>query len=539
LKLDEIRLLEQMSDVIAPYVALSHCWGPNLAFVTTNKNLTERKGGIKLEQMPQTFRDAILVTRLMGIRYLWIDSLCILQDDEGDWLRESVHMGTVYSGAYLVIGAARAAADTEGFLSPREPPRFQFAVKIPSSSGKQEVLFLVPSRSLSGWLRYGDRYSTVEPLSTRAWTFQERHLARRTLFFNTDHMFWECQALIADESGERIPREDNILGMAKDVYSTLPVEKRISESLSCTQFVREKRFTSWNTLISGYLGMNLTKESDRLPALTGLATTIGDITGDTYIAGIWLRDLDIGLLWARGLYDFDTPDSVPLLRRPKAYRAPSWSWAAVDGPRDFLTDFTSSDSVLFSYQSHQIQNEGSRYGPVNSGFLQLRGPVFPITGSIGQSPNSREIYSATDRDGEFTHFFCAYEQLVVVTINGLAIHIAATFDFPSEEKEGLFVLFMVKQDDHTSRPVHCGLIIRLAGQSPEVYERVGMVNGTFMHVPVVSKNPATFSIAQLPSLYAELRYQRYPAYTPAFSVPPEIYLVAPDLQSYEASVTLI
>jgi hypothetical protein len=164
LKLDEVRLIKTTSDITAPYIALSHCWGPNQAFTTTTKSFAERKRAIQIEAMPQTFQDAIFVTRLMGFRYLWIDSLCILQDDAGDWLRESACVGSVYSDAYFVIGVARAAADTEGFLSPRKQPKLQLAIDLPTLSGKRAPIVFVPYHNLSGFLGSDPRLP-MEPSS--------------------------------------------------------------------------------------------------------------------------------------------------------------------------------------------------------------------------------------------------------------------------------------------------------------------------------------------------------------------------------------
>jgi hypothetical protein len=538
-----IRLLDPTSNIIAPYVALSHCWGLNPSFTTTTENLTERKEDIEVAQMPQTFQDAILVTRLMGFRYLWIDSLCILQNDEEDWLRESALMGPVYKNAYFVIGAARAAADAEGFLQPRIPPKFLIATETPTSIGTQERIFLIPFGELRAPMdarRSVNASSLAEPLSTRAWTLQERHLARRTLFFGREQMFWECQVLIADESGRRTPRKDNLLGIAEESYSTPLPEPAFAD---LTPPLREKPFNTWNQVIESYLKMDLTKESDRLPAISGLAAAIGDITGDEYIAGIWLRDLDAGLLWSRRLDKY--PRSSPSwkyskLSRPKLYRAPSWSWAAVDGAREFSAYVGSSDKTLFSHVSYRIDNEGeSRYGPVIRGYLELKGPVFPVTKSFRLSPSEREFYISMDLEGNFTNFTLYYEQLIEVTINDLKCHIAATFDVPSEDRTNLFVFFMIKKDDHTSHPVHLGLIIRATGPNPELYERVGIINGIFMHVPDMPENPEAYSIASLPLFYSELRYRRYAVYVPCLEVPLDLHLVVPDLENCKMTIVTL
>lgn len=537
-----IRLLDPSSSIIAPYVALSHCWGLNQSFTTTVENLMERKKGIEVAQMPQTFQDAVLVTRLMGFRYLWIDSLCILQNHEEDWLRESALMGPVYKNANFVIGAARAAADTEGFLQPRIPPEVMIATETPTTIGTHERILFIPYRNLIAPMEVrGTAGSSIpaEPLSTRAWTLQERHLARRTLFFGREQMFWECQVLVADEYGRRTPRGDNLFGIAEESCSPSLPE---STSADLTPHLRKKPFDTWNHVIEHYIKMDLTKESDRLPAVSGLAAAIGDVTGDEYIAGIWLRDLDTGLLWSRCLYD---PRSSPLwtcseLSRPKLYRAPSWSWAAVDGAREFLAFASSSDKILFSHVSHRIDNDGeSRYGPVIGGYLELKGPVFPVTKNFRLSPRGREFYISMDLEGKFTNFKLCYEQLIEVTINDLNGHIAATFDVPSEDRRNLFAFFMVQKDDNTSHPVHLGLIIRATGQNPELYTRVGIINGVFMHVPDMPENPETYCMAELPSFYAELRYRRYGVYVPRLEVPLGLRLVAPDLGNCKKTIVTL
>lgn len=103
------------------YVALSHCWGPSQPFILTTASETAFRNGIPFQALPRTFQDAVTITRLLCLRYLWIDSLCILQDDKDDWERESANMADVYRNAYLTIAASNAASHAEGFLQPRAP----------------------------------------------------------------------------------------------------------------------------------------------------------------------------------------------------------------------------------------------------------------------------------------------------------------------------------------------------------------------------------------------------------------------------------
>jgi len=113
--------LHETSGELGAYITLSHCWGSSKQFTTTKTTLASRKAGIDYELLPKTYQDAIFITRLLGIRYLWIDSLCICQDDNGDWQRESAKMGLVYSNAYLTIAAASAKDSSVGLFTHRVP----------------------------------------------------------------------------------------------------------------------------------------------------------------------------------------------------------------------------------------------------------------------------------------------------------------------------------------------------------------------------------------------------------------------------------
>jgi hypothetical protein len=173
-----------------PYVMLSHCWGPSQPFTTTKENLKSRINGITLLDMPQTFQNAVFLTRALGLRYLWIDSLCIIQNDIDDWNSESTSMMALYS----------AAADSEGFLQPRETTLVSLAQK--SYVAKLQP----PEAQRLGHTRDG---LVGEPLSTRAWCLQERLLSNRMVLFGKEQIYWECQGRLASEEGECFPCEGN------------------------------------------------------------------------------------------------------------------------------------------------------------------------------------------------------------------------------------------------------------------------------------------------------------------------------------------
>lgn len=178
-----IRLIQTNQEARDRYIALSHCWGQlsdDQRFCTYDSNLDHRMADIPYDQLPATFRDAVDVTRALGVRYLWIDSLCIIQQNATDWANESARMEDVFSNAYCTIAASSASSSLVGFLGPRTP---RDAIEITTSSGP--IYLAEPIDDFAG-----DVENSV--LSTRGWVFQERALSRRTIYFTSKQVYWEC-----------------------------------------------------------------------------------------------------------------------------------------------------------------------------------------------------------------------------------------------------------------------------------------------------------------------------------------------------------
>jgi len=189
---DHIRLVETATIKPCRYVALSHCWGPlqkHQRFCTYKQNITQRKAVIVFDDLPRTFRDAVTVTQGLSVRYIWIDSLCIIQDDENDWQSEASKMEQVFSAAYCTIGASAAKSSLQGFLTERIP---RSVVKVPVDV----------SKAIYACLNIDDFHNDVElsPLNSRGWVLQERALSRRTIFFTSTQVYWECGAGIHCET---------------------------------------------------------------------------------------------------------------------------------------------------------------------------------------------------------------------------------------------------------------------------------------------------------------------------------------------------
>jgi len=210
---DTLRLVESSSvPEHSRYVALSHCWG-QLAernrFCTYKRNLEAHRTCIaaSVDQLPRSFRDAVVVARGIGVKYLWIDSLCIVQDDTQDWEHEAKRMEQVFSAAYCTIGASSAHSSAEGFLAPRQPrPCVRLRVQVSSEKdtddGAQRNTQLYICTAIDDFSR------DVEDshLSRRGWALQERALSRRSIFYTSTQVYWECGAGVHCETLARLQK---------------------------------------------------------------------------------------------------------------------------------------------------------------------------------------------------------------------------------------------------------------------------------------------------------------------------------------------
>lgn len=183
--------LQITEDFHGPYVALSHCWGTTRHIVTEKNNIENHKKGISFQHLPKTFQDAVILTKNIGLRYLWIDSLCIIQDDMKDWQNEAAKMADVYQNAYCTIAATGSKGDQEGIFIQRSkqdvcPLRYSAAnTYIAATSIEDDVAAMLELHK--------------SPLSTRAWTLQERLLSRRVIHFTQSRVIWECRSRFETE----------------------------------------------------------------------------------------------------------------------------------------------------------------------------------------------------------------------------------------------------------------------------------------------------------------------------------------------------
>ncbi|KAF3004796.1 hypothetical protein E8E13_002980 [Curvularia kusanoi] len=301
------------------YLALSHVWGKGQHFKTESTNLGEHRTRILFSNLPKTFGDAVLVTRAMGLRYLWIDSLCIIQDSPADWKKEASLMASVYFNAYATISAAASENSHSGLFFDREPPECSAQLTYTSASG---VVGLWTVHNKTPSFNQQIRHTT---LASRAWCLQEKQLARRTLHFGAYQVIFECNELYQYETQRPSDKPGEGRLDIQMLYWML-VGFRGRNSTVVELLVSSVLNRTWLQIVEDYTKRNLTFESDKLPALQGLAQYVLDLTRDQYLFGLWKSSLDVGLLWRTAPYE-----DVSERRGRVADRAPSWSWASVNG----------------------------------------------------------------------------------------------------------------------------------------------------------------------------------------------------------------
>lgn len=336
-----IRIVETaVAQIHAPYLTLSHCWGGPLPVKLVKQNYEEYKQAIRVADLPRTFREAVTVGRALDVQYIWIDALCIIQDDTEEWLREAPTMHDVYRNSYCNIAAVDSGNGEGGLFRERLPEDVSPPIIQASSAMLGKGTFRVVRRDF--WK--GELLEA--PLYNRAWVFQggsrlqnistitsdqisERMLAPRILQFGHNQIFWECPSLSACEAFPKglprfldaTPREDmrwkQTLQRGSRTGVLMPANRT---KLSLDNF--------WEVAVNAYTSCKLTFGMDKLIAIAGIANIILEGSGNTYAAGLWKTNIEEQLSW--WVVDCKQADGQPS-SRPADYRAPSWSWVSIDG----------------------------------------------------------------------------------------------------------------------------------------------------------------------------------------------------------------
>ncbi|KPM44510.1 hypothetical protein AK830_g2023 [Neonectria ditissima] len=298
---DKVNLMETEGNQEGKYAALSYCWGGSQDFTLTTDNVAACLLDIPTMKLPQTIKDAVTVTKELGLSYLWVDSLCTIQNDVKDQEREIKLMSEVYETAYVTISAASAKTCREGFLAPRQPE----IATIP---------YILPNGELGALNLHQGLEAADEPIHSRAWTLQEHINACRILEYGSQQLRRIC----------RDPRQSTGLQGLKQLAPRVDPAvfgKCVSEIWREPDKVLRH---CWQPLVKNYTQRCLQMPEDKPRAIHAIAMEYKKRMHSDYKAGLWKRSLKQELLWQR--------DESDTSRQPRRldYRCPSWTWLSVD-----------------------------------------------------------------------------------------------------------------------------------------------------------------------------------------------------------------
>ncbi|PVH70090.1 HET-domain-containing protein [Cadophora sp. DSE1049] len=335
------------------YMTLSYTWGSSSSLKLIKSNIDACRRGSLIRDLPRTFRDMITVARRFSIRYIWIDSLCIIQDSKEDWEKEASLMRDVYANSSCNIAAATSADPHGGLFRSRHAIDIQYGLVWSNAISSTGQFYHILDEA------YWDRQVSDAVLHRRGWALQERLLPPRTLHFTEHQIFWEC---FLDQKCEAFPCGPPAFLSAKTSKPIFELQDSKSQGPPCAT----STIAMWNDIVKRYTRCALTVPNDKIVDLSGLAKLYQDATGDDYIAGLWKSHILEGLNW----YVLK-----PTKRAFSEYRAPSWSWAATDG----AVGFNGSHS-LYLARFLDVQIVCSTLDPtgqVYGGFIDLEAVVIP------------------------------------------------------------------------------------------------------------------------------------------------------------------
>jgi hypothetical protein len=408
LRNNRVRLVDTTESMTGySYVALSHCWGTDPAVCKlTESSRASFCVNIPEASLPQTFRDAVLISRALGFEWLWIDSLCIIQSSPNenedqhyqDWQQHITVMDHIYQNCVVNITAADGDNPTSGcigeaFVSQELPcirmmPQWTFDSNRGLSRSPSLKLSVINEGQLLQQ-RYDDFIKLH--LHTRGWVVQERLLSPRTIHFTKSQIFWECS---------KVPLACQDFPLSLDVDIPGLNRKGGSRGHSPYSWKSEDptfQHGRWLDILEDYTRRSLTHPEDRLPAIAGIASRINSVLKDMYRAGHFKSKLLHSLLWqCKPISAYQSTE----------YRAPSWSWASMDAgvnwDRRMTTAFrsaiksdlkiatgekkgktpqwpeamTPSASIIDMHA--ELVDPANEYGQVYPGFITLNGPFVEV-----------------------------------------------------------------------------------------------------------------------------------------------------------------
>ncbi|KAL7758356.1 hypothetical protein ACKLNR_012883 [Fusarium oxysporum f. sp. zingiberi] len=356
-----LRLKDANTVQFVSYAALSYCWGDTgqNRFKTEKETLAMRKQGFDHMQLPNTLQDAVRVARTLGLDYLWVDALCIVQDCEEDKNKEISKMWQIYQSATIVISAASASHSDKGFLHERNLGSCYLSTwaipwhKVDNEGNRFEDFAFCAEGEI--------RRVRKEPIDSRAWTLQENELANRVLRFGSSQMIWRCARGHLVDGGsnhEEPPDKDSTVDKVKGSYE-------------------------WTDIVEEFTTRSIGNAKDRLPAFAAVAADYAkrhNIGPDQYRSGLWTSWLAFGLLWY--IKDVDDEATYPDILSTEE-KSPTWSWhlarSGISWP-ETIPYQGDADHFNLDVEGSQVElaDDKVEYGRVKGGSLEVSGALLKI-----------------------------------------------------------------------------------------------------------------------------------------------------------------
>jgi len=427
------------------YATLSHCWGQHMPVKLEQRVLQAFSEGIEIAALPRTFRDAIGLTKALGLDYLWIDSLCIIQDSPNDWDCGCTRMSSVYMGSFVNIGA-NSSADSRGGLyrqrSWKSVTPLAVCLTYAPIGWRCQPIVLYPNR--------GDNILDHAPLGSRAWVAQERILAPRTIHLLQHKVVWECDECMASES--------DVTGKL-EMRSKMASLARRRPKLDNLADSRKQFLSTWANVVRFYSMGKLTVATDKLIAISGVARYMWSMLWDDgpleYYAGHWSHNFEFQLTWSGSYFSVGS--------RPRNYIAPSWSWASYNGEVVFPYPYQETLwATLIQIETCPVSDS---FGAVSSGFIRMQGPLCRAV----------TTYSTHHVDQEGRNIVKLLGSSVDIECVELSFDEAdeATIIEDGGGQQNHFVMFGIMQRGNTGDRPFEGIILRLTGLQRGQYRRIG------------------------------------------------------------------